>query len=62
MEFVATRLAENPQRATHALGAPFEGKNSGNVGRYRVMVRIDEATHTVHIVRVEYRGTVYQPR
>ena len=62
MEFVATRLTDNPLRATHELHAPLEGLRSGSVGPYRVLVDVDELTRTVDVLRVDYHATAYRVR
>ncbi|GHF04277.1 toxin RelG [Pseudolysinimonas yzui] len=56
-------LADNPLRATKALGAELEGLRAGYVGiAYRVLVRIDEDARLVHVLRIAHRADVYGPR
>ena len=58
-EFITGPLERNPYRATKFLDEPFEGIRSGNVGVYRVLVRIIDEENIVRIMRVEHRSTVY---
>jgi mRNA-degrading endonuclease RelE of RelBE toxin-antitoxin system len=60
--FVEERLATNPKRATHTLDAPLDDCRSGGVGPFRVLVKLDEDAHVVHIVKAAYHADVYRPR
>lgn len=63
LRFLAGPLAENPLRVTKPLGAELEGQRSGYVGiAYRVVVRIDEESRTVYVLRIAHRADVYRPR
>ena len=59
--FVQERLAVAPLRVTHSLRAPLDRQRSANVGSYRILVEIDQATKTVYIVKVAYHADVYRP-
>lgn len=62
VEFVAGVLPENPLRLTKALTGELAGLRSARRGDYRVLVRIDESTRTVVIIRIAHRSDVYRPR
>jgi mRNA interferase RelE/StbE len=55
-------IAGNP----HRLGKPprfeLEGYRSARRGPYRIVYRIDDATHTVLVVAVAHRADVYRAR
>jgi mRNA-degrading endonuclease RelE of RelBE toxin-antitoxin system len=62
LRFLEGPLAENPQRATKALGAELEGLRAGYVGiSYRILVRIDEDARLVQVMRIAHRADVYRP-
>lgn len=62
IEFCAHALAESPQRVGRALAGPFAGCNGARRGTYRVIYRIDEASHTVDVLDIDHRAGVYRPR
>jgi mRNA interferase RelE/StbE len=59
--FIDGPLRDNPQRAGHALRAPFEGHRSARRGTYRVRYRIDEDKHAVVVLDIVPRADAYQP-
>lgn len=62
LRFLEGPLAENPLRVTKPLGAELvEGQRSGYVGiSYRVVVRVDEESRTVYVLRIAHRADVYR--
>lgn len=61
IEFITVALPQNPHRIGKPLRAPYEGLHSARRGDYRVLYRIGE-DHSILIVRIEHRATVYRPR
>lgn len=62
VEFITTVLAENPQRLSKPLRGDLEQYRSARRGDYRVLIRIDEESRRVLVVRVDHRAHVYRPR
>ena len=63
LRFCDGPLAENPLRVTKPLGAELNGMRSGYVGiAYRALVRIDEETRIVYVLRIAHRADVYRTR
>ena len=62
IEFVNGPLAENPHRLGAELRDELAGLRSARRGEYRVVYRIDEPDHTVEIVHLGHRRSVYRPR
>ena len=61
LRFVDGPLAENPHRVAKRLSRVLAGLNSGRVGSdFRILVRIDDETRTVHVYRVAHRANVYR--
>lgn len=60
--FIDDALAAHPHRVGKPLHRPFKGLHSANRGVYRVVYRINEADHTVEIVGIAHRASVYKPR
>jgi mRNA-degrading endonuclease RelE of RelBE toxin-antitoxin system len=58
-EFLTGALLDNPQRVGKPLTRELEGYHSARRGAYRVVYRIDNNTHTVHVVRIDHRADVY---
>jgi len=58
-EFITGALLDNPQRVGRPLARELAGYHSARRGAYRVVYRIDEAAHTVHVVRIDHRADVY---
>lgn len=61
-EFLTGALLDNPHRVGKPLIHELTGYHSARRGAYRVVYRIDEATRTVHIVRIDHRADVYRTR
>lgn len=55
-------LRKEPLRVGKALEGELDGYLSARRGAYRVIYRLDEAAHIVHVVRVEHRADVYRRR
>lgn len=62
VEFLTGPLAANPARVSKPLAHELTGYRSARRGDYRVLIRIDEDTHTVLVVRIDHRADVYRPR
>ncbi|HET8683961.1 MAG TPA: type II toxin-antitoxin system RelE/ParE family toxin [Micromonosporaceae bacterium] len=62
LEFCQNALAVNPQRAGKPLFGPLAGCHGARRGTYRLVYRIDESTHTVHILDIDHRADIYRPR
>ncbi len=61
VEFITAVLPENPQRLSKPLVGEFVGLRSARRGDYRVLIDIDETTHTVLVVRIAHRDEAYRP-
>jgi mRNA-degrading endonuclease RelE of RelBE toxin-antitoxin system len=57
-----TAIASNPRRLGKPLRFELEGCLSARRGPYRVIYRIDDATHTVAVLAVGHRADIYRPR
>jgi mRNA interferase RelE/StbE len=55
-------LADNPARLGKPLRFELEGLHSARRGDYRVIYRIDRASHRVEIVAIEHRSDAYRSR
>ncbi len=63
LRFIDGPLSDNPVRVTKPLHGELEGLRSGYVGTsYRVLVRIDAAERTVHVLAVAHRADIYRSR
>lgn len=62
VEFITAVLAENPQRLSKPLRGDLEQYRSARRGDYRVLIRIDEESRRVLVVRVDHRAHLYRPR
>ena len=58
-EFLTGPLLDNPQRLGKPLVGQLRGYHSARRGAYRVVYRIDDAAHVVHVVRIDHRADVY---
>ena len=61
VEFITTVLPQDPLRLSKPLTGEFEGLRSARRGDYRVLIEVDEATHTVLVVRIAHRAEAYRP-
>lgn len=57
--FITERLPTNPYRLGGPLNEPYDGLRSAHLGTYRVVYRVDDASHTVYIESIRLRGDVY---
>lgn len=55
-------IASNPRRLGKPLRFELEGYLSARRGPYRIIYRIDDATHSVTVVAVAHRSDIYRPR
>lgn len=62
IEFVYSRLADNPYRAGKPLRFELEGLHAARLGDYRVLYLIEEHDDSVTVVAVQHRGDVYRRR
>ena len=62
LEFCETALSIDPRRVGKPLFGPLAGCHGARRGTYRIVYRIDEDTHTVHVLDVAHRSVVYRPR
>jgi mRNA interferase RelE/StbE len=60
IEFAFGDLAREPRRVGKPLGGELTGQHSARRGPYRLLYRIDDATGTVWIHRIEHRADVYR--
>jgi mRNA interferase RelE/StbE len=59
LEFCDAALAENPRRVGKPLFGPLAGCHGARRGTYRIVYRIDEATHIVHVLDIDHRSDIY---
>ncbi|MHB8245145.1 MAG: type II toxin-antitoxin system RelE family toxin [Acidimicrobiales bacterium] len=59
LEFCGSGLAANPQRVGKPLFGPLAGCHGARRGTYRIVYRIDESTHTVHVLDIDHRSEIY---
>ena len=62
VEFIYGSLAANPRRLGKPLKLELEGLYSARRGDYRLIYRIDEQHHRIHVLAIEHRADVYRPR
>jgi mRNA interferase RelE/StbE len=62
IELITGPLATNPARLSKPLTNELSGYRSARRGDYRVLIRIDEPTQVVLVVRVDHRAGIYRPR
>jgi mRNA interferase RelE/StbE len=62
LEFCQNALAVNPQRVGKPLFGPLAGCHGARRGTYRLAYRIDESTHTGHVLDIDHRSDIYRPR
>jgi mRNA interferase RelE/StbE len=63
LEFCDAALAVNPHGVGKPLFGPLAGCHGARRGTYSIVYRIDEVTHTVHVVDVDHRSDIYrQPK
>jgi mRNA-degrading endonuclease RelE of RelBE toxin-antitoxin system len=59
--FITGPLLDNPQRLGKPLVGELSAYRSARRGAYRVVYRIDDVAHLVHVVRIDHRVDVYRP-
>ena len=59
LEFCDAALAVNPHRVGKPLFGPLHGCHGALRGTYRIVYRIDEDTHTVHVLDIDHRSDIY---
>ena len=59
LEFCAAALTENPHRVGKPLFGPLAGCYGARRGTYRIVYRIDEDSHVVHILDIGHRSEIY---
>jgi mRNA-degrading endonuclease RelE of RelBE toxin-antitoxin system len=62
LEFCESALAVNPHRVGKPLFGPLAGCHGARRGTYRIVYRIDEHAHTVHLIDIDHRADVYRAR
>lgn len=60
--FLTGVLLDNPHRVGKPLTRDFTGYHAARRGTYRVVYRIDDRDHVVHVVRIDHRADVYRPQ
>jgi mRNA interferase RelE/StbE len=58
-EFLTGPLLDSPERVGKPLIGELSGYRSARRGAYRVVYRIDDGAHAVHVVRIDHRADVY---
>ena len=59
LELCEAALSVNPRRVGKPLFGPLAGCHGARRGTYRIVYRIDEDTHTVHVLDVDHRSEIY---
>jgi mRNA interferase RelE/StbE len=59
-EFCDAALAVSPHRVGKPLFGPLAGCHGARRGTYRIVYRIDEHAHTVHVLDVDHRSEIYR--
>jgi mRNA interferase RelE/StbE len=59
-EFIVGPLLNSPHLVGKRLRPPLADRHSARRGTYRVVYRIDDATHTVTVVDVAHRRDAYR--
>jgi mRNA-degrading endonuclease RelE of RelBE toxin-antitoxin system len=62
LEFCEAALAVNPHRVGKPLFGPLAGCHGARRGTYRIVYRIDEKHHTVHVLDIDHRAEIYRLR
>lgn len=62
VELITGPLAENPHQLSKPLFNELAGYRTARRGDYRVLIRIDEAAHTVLIAYIDHRADAYRRR
>ena len=59
LKFCDAALAVSPYRVGKPLFGPLVGCHGARRGTYRLVYRIDENTHTVHVLDIDHRSEIY---
>lgn len=60
LELCRAALATHPGRIGKPLFGPLAGCHGARRGTYRIVYRIEESTHTVHILDIDHRSDIYR--
>jgi mRNA-degrading endonuclease RelE of RelBE toxin-antitoxin system len=60
LEFCDAALAVNPHRVGKSLYGPLTGCHGARRGTYRIVYRIDEDSHIVHVLDIDHRSEIYR--
>ena len=60
LEFCDAALALNPYRVGKPLFGPLAGCHGARRGTYRIVYRIDESNHVVHVLDIDHRSEIYR--
>ena len=58
-DFLTGPLLDKPRVVGKPLLRELAAYHSARRGAYRVVYRIDDAAHTVHVVRIDHRADIY---
>ena len=58
-EFITGPLLENPKRVGKPLTRELMRYHFARRGSNRIVYRIEDRTHTVHVVRIDHRADIY---
>ena len=58
-EFITGPLLDNPRRVGKPLDPPMAPAWSARRGTYRILNRIDDTSHTVHVTAIRHRADAY---
>ncbi len=61
LEFCEAALAVSPHRVGKPLFGALAGCHGARRGTYRIVYRIEEANHTVHVLDIDHRAEIYRP-
>lgn len=60
LDFITGALVENPHRVGRELRRELAGIHTARRGTYRILYRVDDATRTVTVLRIDQRSDVYR--
>ena len=60
LEFCDAALAVNSHRVGKPLYGPLAGCHGARRGTYRIVYRIDEDSHIVHVLDIDHRSEIYR--
>jgi mRNA interferase RelE/StbE len=61
LAFCEAALAVSPHRVGKPLFGALAGCHGARRGTYRIVYRIEEANHTVHVLDIDHRAEIYCP-